>query len=352
MQAPHDTGRAAALAMAGRAAAATCGVLAVALAAFIVWRSGALLALLYVGAIMAMVLNRPVALLVRIGLGRAWALVVVLSGVVAVTLAAAVVVFGPLVAQARELAAEAPAVTDRLRAILVDRFGTLFEGTPVATSFHDALSHGAGALAGGVYSAAGGAASAAGALASVLVIAVVLLASGPGLVKRAIDGLPPRRRPWAEGLARELSVSLGGYLSGLSAIALARLLATGTYLAIARVPFVMPLALVASGSVLIPYLGSPLRLLAIGAVAWATRGTGGALAALVFVAAYDLVENYVLSPIVYRKTMGISALGQLAAVLFLGYHFGVAGAVLAIPLVATVQVLFRSFSGEALEHRP
>jgi predicted PurR-regulated permease PerM len=319
-----------------------CGVLSVALAAFVLWRSAALLALLYVAAMMAVVLDRFVATLVRQGLGRAWALALVLSGVGAVALAAVVVAFGPLVAQVRELATAAPAVADRLRAALVGRFGGILDGTRLAAWSHDALSSGAGALAGGVYGAAGGVANAAGAFATVLVMTVLLLASGPHLVQRAIGALPPLRRSWAEALARELSLSLGGYLAGLSTIVFARILATGTFLALARVPFVIPLALLAGVSVLIPYLGSVLRLLAIGAVAWATRGSGGAGAALAFVAAYDVVENYVLSPIVYRKTLGISALGQLVAVLFLGYHFGVIGAVLAIPLAATAQIVVRA----------
>lgn len=342
MEAPRDPGRAAALAVAGRAAAATCGVLAVALVAFVLWRSAALLALLYVAAMMAVVLDRPVTALVRRGVGRVWALALVLSAVVAVALAAAVVAFGPLVAQARELATAAPAVADHLRATLIDRFGSILDGTPLGAWFHETLSRGAGALAGGVYGAAGGVASATGALATALVMAVVLLVSGPSLVKRAVGILPPPRRPWAEALARDLSISLGGCLAGLGTIVVVRILATGTFLALARVPFVIPLALVAGASVLVPYLGSPVRLLAIGAVAWATRGSGAALGALAFVAAYDVIENYVLSPVVYRKTVGISALGQLVAVLFFGYHFGVVGAVLAIPLAATVQVLARA----------
>jgi AI-2E family transporter len=133
-------------------------------------------------------------------------------------------------------------------------------------------------------------------------------------------------------------------------IVAARILATGAFLAIARIPFVMPLALLTGVSVIIPYLGSVLRLLAIGAAAWATRGSGGALAAMSFLAAYDVVENYVLSPIVYRRALGISALGQLFAVLFLGYHFGVAGAVLAIPLAATVQIVSRAILSPIADH--
>src|SRR6266542_3042363 len=150
MEAPRDRGRAAALAVAGRAAAATCGVLSVALVAFVLWRSAALLALLYVAAMMAVVLDRPVAALVRQGLGRAGALALVLSGVGAASLAVAIVAFGPLVSQVRGLATAAPALADRLRVGLTDRFGAILDGTPLAGWFHDALSRGAGALAGGV----------------------------------------------------------------------------------------------------------------------------------------------------------------------------------------------------------
>jgi predicted PurR-regulated permease PerM len=347
MEAPRDPGRAAAVAVAGRAAVATCGVLFVALAAFVLWRSAALLALVYVAAVIAIVLDRPVAALVRRGLGRTWALALVLSGVVAVTLATVVVAFGPLVAQASGLATVAPSVADRGRAALVGWFGGVLDGAPLAPWLHDALSRGAAALAGGVYGAAGGVANAAGAFATALLLAVLLLASGPDLVRRAIGSLPPRRRSWAEALARHLSISLGGYLAGLSTIVMARILATGTFLAVARVPFVIPLALLGGASVLVPYLGSVLRFLAIGAVAWATRGSGRAVAALAFVAGYDIVENYVLSPIVYRKTLGISALAQLVAVLFLGYHLGVVGAVLAIPLAATAQIIARALGSPA-----
>ncbi len=349
MEGPRDPGRSAAtLAVARRAAAAACGVLFVALAAFVLWRSAALLALLYVAALIAVVLDRPVAALVRRGLGRTWALALVLSGVGAGTLAAVAVALGPLVAQVRGLATAAPAVADRVRAALVGRLGSVLDGTPLAPWLHEALSRAAAALPSGVHGAAGGVANAAGAVAAALLMAVLLLASGPDLVRRAIGTLrTPLRRSWAEALARELWVSLGGYFAGLSTIVVARILATGAFLAIARVSFVIPLALLAGASVLIPYLGSALLLLTVGAVAWATRGSGVAVTALAFVAAYDLAENYVLSPIVYRKTLGISALGQLVAVLFLGYHFGVLGAALAVPLAATAQIVARALRSPA-----
>ncbi|HEX9050802.1 MAG TPA: AI-2E family transporter [Anaeromyxobacter sp.] len=350
MEARHDTRRAAAL-----AAAATCGVLSVALVVFVLWRSAALLALLYVAIMMAVLLDRPVAALVRRGVRRGWALALVLTWAAAATVAALAIALGPLLAQLRALASAAPSVADRLRGALVDQLGAALGGTPLATWFQEALSRGATELAGQVYGAAGGVAAAAGALATVLVTGVLLLVSGPRLVQRAVGALPPHRRPAVEALARELETSLGGYLAGLSVVVLARVLATAAYLAVARLPFVIPLALLAGISVTIPYLGAAVRLLAVGAVVWATHGSGAALAALAFVVSYDVVENYVVSPLVYRRTLGLSALGQLVAVLFLGYHFGVVGAVLAIPLAATAQILARALrtaSGVAVPWRP
>jgi predicted PurR-regulated permease PerM len=324
------------------AAAVTCGVLAVALGAYVVWRSAALLALVYAAAMLAVVLDRPAAALVRRGLGRRWAVTLVLTAACAMAAAFVVVAFGPLVAQARALATAVPEIADRVRTALTERFGTALGGTPLGTSLHEALSRGAGSLAGGVYGAAGGVASAAGALATVLVMTVLLLANGPRLVQRAIGLFPPERQPWAGALAHDLSSSLGGYLAGLSTIFLARVLATGAFLGIERAPFAIPLSLLTGVSVLIPYVGSVLRFVTIGAVEWVARGAGAAVTSLAFLAIYDVLENYVLSPLIFRKTLGISALGQLVAVLFLGYHLGVAGAVLAIPLAATAQIVSRA----------
>jgi len=257
-----------------------------------------------------------------------------------------------LVAQVTQLGSAAPALAQRLRTSLVGGLGSAFEGTTLGASLarwvDEALSRAAGALAGGVVGAAGGVANAAGALLTVLVLAVLFLATGPDLVRRAIGALPSARRPRAVALAHQLGIALGGYLAGLGLLVVARVLVTSAFLALTHVPFAIPLSMVAGASVVIPYVGSVLRFLAIGLVAWATLGSGGALVEVAFLAAYDVVENYVLSPIVYRRTVGVSAFGQILAVLFFGYHFGVAGAVLAIPIAATAQIVVRTLRAPAV----
>src|SRR5512133_270535 len=188
MKTPRAQDRAAAgLALAGAAAAATCGVVAVALAAFVVWRSAALLGLLFLASVVAVLLDRPVAALVRRGYRRGTSLALVLTGAGAAAIAAAVLAFRPVIGQLSGLAAAAPELAEKLRGILAGRLGRVLEGTPLAAWFQGELSRSAATAAETLYGAAGGVANGAGAIATALVMAVLLLANGPRLVTRAVD---------------------------------------------------------------------------------------------------------------------------------------------------------------------
>src|SRR5512133_4131985 len=136
MKTPRAQDRAAAgLALAGAAAAATCGVVAVALAAFVVWRSAFLLGLLFLASVVAVLLDRPVAALERRGHRRGTSLALVLIGAGTAAVAAVVLAFGPVIAQLTGLAAAAPDLAQKLRGILAGRPGRLLEGTPLAAWF-------------------------------------------------------------------------------------------------------------------------------------------------------------------------------------------------------------------------
>ena len=64
--------------------------------------------------------------------------------------------------------------------------------------------------------------------------------------------------------------------------------------------------------------------------------------AMVYVA-LQLVEGYVLVPIVMRNTVGLSPFLVLASLLFGGAVAGVAGAFLAVPIVAAVEIVAARF---------
>ena len=68
---------------------------------------------------------------------------------------------------------------------------------------------------------------------------------------------------------------------------------------------------------------------------------------LIFFVVYQQLENHVLQPVVYGRTVQLSPLVVLIAVLIGAKLAGVVGALAAIPVAGTIQVLFVDW----LEHR-
>ena len=68
---------------------------------------------------------------------------------------------------------------------------------------------------------------------------------------------------------------------------------------------------------------------------------------LIFFILYQQLENHVLQPVVYGRTVQLSPLAVLIAVLIGAELAGVVGALAAIPVAGTIQVVLRDW----LEHR-
>jgi predicted PurR-regulated permease PerM len=62
---------------------------------------------------------------------------------------------------------------------------------------------------------------------------------------------------------------------------------------------------------------------------------------------YQQIENHVLQPLIYGRTVQLSSLTVLLAVLVGGAALGLVGALLAIPIAGTLQAVI----GEVLESR-
>jgi predicted PurR-regulated permease PerM len=69
------------------------------------------------------------------------------------------------------------------------------------------------------------------------------------------------------------------------------------------------------------------------------HSTTAGISILIFFIVYQQIENQVLQPVVYGKTVQLSPLAVLIAVLIGAEIAGVIGALAAIPVAGTVQVL-------------
>jgi predicted PurR-regulated permease PerM len=65
---------------------------------------------------------------------------------------------------------------------------------------------------------------------------------------------------------------------------------------------------------------------------------------LVIVVVYQQFENYVLQPTILGKAADVSGFLVIASVVVLGTLLGAAGAIIAVPIVASIQIILRELT--------
>jgi predicted PurR-regulated permease PerM len=124
-------------------------------------------------------------------------------------------------------------------------------------------------------------------------------------------------------------------------------------LEVVGVPFALPLAVTVAIADLIPMIGATLGATICTLVSLATVGLWPqTVAVVVFFILYQQVENYLLVPRVFRNTVDMSSVAVLLVALVGGSLFGLAGAVMAIPVAATVKVAMSPMTTSTVESPP
>jgi len=75
-----------------------------------------------------------------------------------------------------------------------------------------------------------------------------------------------------------------------------------------------------------------------------TQGVPEAVIMLVIVLVYQQLENYVLQPTILGKAADVSGFFVIASVLVFGTLFGAVGAIIAVPIVASIQIVVRELT--------
>ena len=97
---------------------------------------------------------------------------------------------------------------------------------------------------------------------------------------------------------------------------------------------------------LVPLVGATIASIIVVATAYFTQGTTAGVIVFVVVMVYQQIENHVIQPIVYRHTVQIPSLVVLLAVLAGASVLGIVGALVAIPIAGTLQVVVRDLLEE------
>jgi predicted PurR-regulated permease PerM len=180
-------------------------------------------------------------------------------------------------------------------------------------------------------------------LVTILVMTFFLLLDGRRMLAFAFRELGPDRGARVERVAEDIYTAVGGYVAGNLLISVIAGVSSYLVMVILGIPFAVPLAVLVAFFDLIPLVGSTIAGAIIAIVAAIVGFPGKLIAWVIFLIVYQQVENNVIQPVVYRRTVAIHPLIVIVAVLIGGSLLGILGALLAIPIAATVQIAVKEW---------
>lgn len=192
-----------------------------------------------------------------------------------------------------------------------------------------------------------------GTLAVVIALAIYLALDPTRYRDGAVCVFTPSRREGVRDCLDRIGLALGRWVRGQLLAAIIMGVSAYVVLSLLGVPLALSLAVLTGALEFVPYVGAIVAAIPVVLVAltesWSLAGY--ALAAYV---ALQVLEGYLIVPLVQRRAIRVPPAVILFSQVLLGVLFGVVGIILATPLVAVLAVLYRALYQEAVleEHAP
>ena len=176
-------------------------------------------------------------------------------------------------------------------------------------------------------------------LLTILILTFYLLVEAGTLRRLLISLFPRKNRARVDAAARTITEKLSAWLGGQ--LFLAGIIGTTSAIGLwlIGIPFFYVLALISGIGELIPIVGPILSAIPAIAVA-ASVSFKKVLLVILFFVIQQQIENHILVPRVMSRQVGVSAVTVIVALLIGGNLLGIPGAILAVPTVAILQVIF------------
>lgn len=183
---------------------------------------------------------------------------------------------------------------------------------------------------------------------TVFVLTFLFLSQSSALGQAAMSVIPERRRPAVRRAAADAARAISGYMLGNLLISLIAGLTALVCLLVLGVPNPIVLALWVAFADLIPLVGATIGAALAVFAAFLHSPTAG-IVTIIFFVVYQQLENSVLQPIVMSRTVRVNPLAVILSVLIGVELFGIAGALLAIPITGAIQVTVKAGRHEYLQ---
>jgi predicted PurR-regulated permease PerM len=184
------------------------------------------------------------------------------------------------------------------------------------------------------------------AVVTIVFLTFFLLLEGRQWMERIYGLLPEHSQPRWRRVGHDVYRTVGGYVTGNILISVLAGASITIVLLVVGVPYAVALGLLVAFLDLIPLAGATLAGIVVVLVAFLHSITAGIVVAAFFIV-YQQVENHVLQPVIYGRTVQLSPLAVLVSVLVGAELAGILGALAAIPVAGAIQVLLR----DQLAHR-
>jgi predicted PurR-regulated permease PerM len=295
---------------------------------------------------LALGLEPVIAGLQRLRLPR-WAALLVIVVVALIVVAALVFAIVPLIVQQSAALVNTIAqysdasAQQQLVKQLQSFFGSSVNVSQAVTDLVTYLQKNAASIGGGVLAAGLGVAQGVAGAIVVIILTLYFSASLPGFKQAGYRLVPMTQRARFAEIAEQIFASVGRYVVGQVSLALVNGVLSFIFLSIigAKLPAVF--ALIAFLGSLIPLVGSVSAavIIVIGQLALAPGNPPTWIAVAVYYVTYLQLEAYVLSPNIMNRAVKVPGVVVVIAALAGGTLLGILGALIAIPVAASVLLI-------------
>jgi predicted PurR-regulated permease PerM len=181
---------------------------------------------------------------------------------------------------------------------------------------------------------------------TIVFLTFFMLLEGAAWMERIYSLFPDRSQSRVRRIGDDIYKTVGGYVTGNIVISLIAGASATVVLLIMGVPYAVALGLLVAFLDLIPLAGATVAGIVVSIVAFLHTIPAG-IVVVIFVIVYQQIENHFLQPVIYGRTVQLSALAVIVSVLVGAELAGVLGALAAIPVAGSLQVLIR----DQLAHR-
>jgi predicted PurR-regulated permease PerM len=311
---------------------------------------------IFLGAFLAVAASGPVNLLSR-KLPRGLAIATVYLGIVFIPIAIGLILVPPLVEQAVRLANNLPEYAQDLNEAFEENpelreANEKYDITTKLENVADNLVSRLGDTAGALVDIGAGLVSSIFAFVTILVISMFMVGRGQAWRDALLRHRPPDQAERMRRATDAIANAVGSYIGGALAQAAIAGFAAWLMLVILGVPSPLPLALIIAMLDLIPLVGATLGAVLVGVVTLFVDFPTTTIIWAVFAIAYQQFENYVVQPRIQSRAVELDPFLVVVAALFGGALLGVIGALLAIPIAASIQIAVREWLEYRREYGP